>query len=140
MAFRNSGEREWMRQSLRAGNRRWRQAQYLLFGLSMAASAFLYFAFLHPADIRSGRGTITSKVFLAGEDGKVPPHYRLTIRLEAGEEEGAARGDGGRILGQGLDTVAARLFAVGQKVTVKYEERGVPLLWRRAYVKELRPL
>lgn len=39
-----------------------------------------------------------------------------------------------------LNTAASRRFSVGQRVRVKYVERGFELFWRRVHVLELGPV
>lgn len=36
-----------------------------------------------------------------------------------------------------LNTTASKAFAVGQKVQIEYEERGIPPLWQRVYVMNM---
>jgi hypothetical protein len=38
-----------------------------------------------------------------------------------------------------LNTTAAEPFNVGQRVAIEYEERGIPLNWKRVYVQDMKP-
>ena len=38
-----------------------------------------------------------------------------------------------------LNTTAAKAFEVGQRVEIVYEERGIPPIWQRVYVMDMRP-
>lgn len=38
------------------------------------------------------------------------------------------------------NTVDAQRFTVGQKVTIEYVERGIPLIWKRVYVTNMQDL
>jgi hypothetical protein len=38
-----------------------------------------------------------------------------------------------------LNTTAAEQFNVGQSVAIDYEERGIPLIWKRVYVLDMKP-
>lgn len=53
--------------------------------------------------------------------------YIFTIRLEAMPVEATFS----------LNTTAAEQFNVGQPVVIEYEERGIPLIWKRVYVQDM---
>ena len=38
-----------------------------------------------------------------------------------------------------LNTTAAESFETGQRVSIDFEERGIPLVWKRVYVVEMKP-
>ena len=40
-------------------------------------------------------------------------------------------------VGYALNTIAAQEYEVGQKVNIQYQERGLPLLWKRVYVAQM---
>ena len=39
-----------------------------------------------------------------------------------------------------LNTTAAKAFEVGQRVEIDFEERGIPPIWHRVYVMDMRPV
>ncbi len=41
-------------------------------------------------------------------------------------------------VGYALNSIAARDFEVGQKVNLEYQERSIPLLWKRIYVTQMK--
>jgi hypothetical protein len=115
-------------------------------GLGLILAAGIWFVLVRPVIARSDVGTIVGKTFQAShaytrvrsgprrefwseEKIQIPDSYLLAIRLD----------DGSKIHYR-LEAVAAAQFSTGQKVKVLSEERNVPLLWKRIYVREIAPV
>jgi hypothetical protein len=93
----------------------------------------------------SANGTIVGKTFqAAGEYTRVrsgprrefwstekialPESYVFEIRLADATQ-----------VWYNLNSAAAAEFDVGQKVKLRLEERGIPLVWKRVFVREMAP-
>jgi len=122
--------------------------------LLLTASGFLtvvallaFAVFLRPVETKTSTGAITGKLFqpgttytqshASGDRGfqsstsiPIAESYLFYIRID-----GIAAP--GRI---SLNTIASKNFQVGQRVRVEYEERGIPLIWKRLYVNAMEGL
>jgi hypothetical protein len=114
-----------------------------VFGLAAVA---IWFAFLRPVPKEWLTGTITGKAFkLAGTYWQAAVGAQRGFRVanpipiaECFVFEIAADGMPGP-LHYGLNLVASQAFAVGQRVRVEYQTRGLPPLWQRVYVLDMQP-
>lgn len=112
-----------------------------IFGL---ISISIWLVFLRPVPTKSAVGVIRNKQFKpAGEytqqhagqrSGFYAPTripiaecYIFEIQVEGWPEMARAA----------LNTVAAQGFEVGQPANIEYQERGVPLIWKRVYVMKM---
>jgi hypothetical protein len=110
----------------------------IIFG---AASVVIWFTFLRPTATKFVAGVILSKRFKpAGEYWQQPAGQRsgfyaptripiaecYVFEIQVERWPAAAH--------TSLNTVAAREFDVGHRVNIEYQERGIPLLWKRIYV------
>ena len=112
-----------------------------ILGLILAAG--IWFVLVRPVRARSELGTIAGKTFQPSrpytrvrsgprrefwseEKFQIPDSYVFAIRLDDTSE-----------VHYRLDATAAAEFSIGQKVRVRLEERGIPLLWKRMYVREI---
>ncbi len=101
---------------------------------------------LPPATELEGMGSITSKTLVAArsitrintnagrseyhsESVRVPQGYEFTVDLPEGRGPGVYY----------LEEQFGEPFKVGQRVKVTYKVRGLPPLWKRAYVLEMDP-
>lgn len=115
----------------------------LLFAL---IAGLLWFAFLRPVPVQTALGVIRSKSYKpAGEYWQQPVGNRegfwTPTRIPIAEcyvfgilVEG--RPGEARIA---RNTVEARAFNVGQRVQIEYVERGLPPIWKRIYVSDMKP-
>jgi hypothetical protein len=108
-------------------------------------AALIWFAFLRPAPVQTAFGVIRSKSYkpaghywqeaVGSRDG-----FRTPTRISIAEcyifgilvdgRPGEAR--------IACNIVEARTFNVGQKVQVKYVERGLPPIWKRIFVTDMK--
>jgi hypothetical protein len=106
-------------------------------------AAVVWFVLVRPVSARSGLGTIVGKTFQPSqpytrvrsgprrefwseEKIQMPDSYLFAIRLDDASE-----------VHYRLDAAAAAEFSIGQRVKVRLEERSIPLLWKRVYVREI---
>jgi len=116
---------------------------FVVFMLLVAGSIWL--VFLRPVPRLSAQGVITSKhykppgeytQFPAGDRAgfrqptRIPiaEGYLVEIAIEDSKESVIAL----------LNSTEAQWYEVGTRVAFDYEERGVPLLWKRVYVLSVR--
>ncbi len=104
----------------------------------------VWFVFLRPVPRRTGVGIITAKIFKpAGVYYQFPTGDRTNFftptRIPISEcYVFTIRVDGQPLPAMfSLNTTAAERFDVGQKVSIAYEVRGVPLIWKVACVLEM---
>jgi uncharacterized OB-fold protein len=112
-------------------------------GLGLILAAGIWFVLVRPVRARSAEGTVVGKTFQASqtytrvrsgprrefwstEKVQMPDSYLFAIRLDDASE-----------VHYRLDAAAAAEFSIGQKVKVRLEERSIPLLWKRVYVREI---
>ena len=117
---------------------------YLLIVAAFAAllAAGLFFVFVRPVASRVANGVIVEKTF---EDERsiqrlnAGPRRELwtanRIRIPAGFIFTIRLGDGSGDVYYMLERVAAEQFHIGQSVTVTYDERGIPAIWSKRYVR-----
>jgi hypothetical protein len=108
-------------------------------------AGLIWFAFLRPAPVQTALGVIRSKSCKpAGEYWQQPVGNRdgfwTPTRIPIAEcyvfgilVEG--RAGEARIA---RNTVEAQAFNVGQRVQIKFVERGLPLIWKRIYVTDMK--
>jgi hypothetical protein len=113
------------------------------FGLILAAG--VWFVLVRPVTARSHLGTIIGKTFQAAqtysrvrsgprrefwseEKIPIPDSYLFAIRLADNTE-----------VYYRLNAAAAGAFDVGQRVKLLLEERSIPLVWKRLYIREMAP-
>ena len=114
--------------------------------VALVFAGLMFYLFVRPAASRVGMGTIIAKSF---EDARtmqrpnvsarrqdwsvsernLPEGFLITIRLDDPAAEVHYR----------MEKVAAGRFEVGERVSVRFEERGVPPLWSKRYVREITP-
>jgi hypothetical protein len=104
----------------------------------------LWLVFLRPADRKVGQGAITRKIFKpAGEYVQYPSGMRDAFLAPARIPTGecyifAVRVDGlSADAGVALNTLAAEEYEVGQRVSIEYQERGLPGVWKKVYVTRM---
>jgi hypothetical protein len=112
-------------------------------GLGLILAAGIWFVLVRPVRVRSDLGTIVGKTFQASqpinrvrsgprrefwttERIQMPDSFLFAIRLDDASEVHFR-----------LDAAAAAEFDIGQKIKVGLEERSIPLLWKRVYVREI---
>ena len=117
--------------------------------MAAAASGAIWWVFLRPVARRQARGVITQKVFKPAStywqqptgmrDGFWTPvripiaeSFVFAVRLD---ERGEGRPEEAWY---SANVVEAGAFDVGQKVEIDYQERGVPGVWKRVYVVDMR--
>jgi hypothetical protein len=102
----------------------------------------MWFAFLRPAEIRLATGVITSKTYKpAGQYVQYPAGMRRDSfyspnRIPIAEcyilimhvDELAAD------VGYAANIPEAETYNVGQQVTIRYQVKGIPGIWRRVFV------
>jgi hypothetical protein len=108
-------------------------------------AGLIWFTFLRPVPVQTAVGIIRSKSFKpAGEywqqpvgnrDGfwtatRIPIAECYIFGIQVDGRAGEARAS--------LNIVTAQAFNVGQRVQIEYVERGLPLIWKRVYVTEMR--
>jgi hypothetical protein len=121
--------------------------RYLLFAFAAICAlvaAAMWLAFLRPVEQKTAQGLITHKIFKpAGQYIQYPVGMRenfytpstipiaecyvFVIHVDGLESD----------VGYALNTVAAQDFEVGQKVSIQYQERSLPLVWKRVYVTQM---
>jgi hypothetical protein len=113
------------------------------FALSAAAISCL---FLSPVRTQTAHGVIVSKTFKpAGTYSQYPvgvrPGFRTANEIPIAEcyvfeinVDGMPAS-----VHYALNTVASEQFQVGQRVRVEYQQRGIPLLWSRIYILDMKP-
>lgn len=114
-----------------------------IFGLGLILAAGIWFVLVRPVTPGVAFGMIVSKTFQAAEaytrvrsgprrefwseeKFRIPASYVFAIRLDDTSE-----------VHYRLEATAAAEFSIGQKVQVRLEERGIPLLWKRMYVRQI---
>ncbi|TFG37659.1 MAG: hypothetical protein E4H46_01335 [Desulfobacterales bacterium] len=108
----------------------------------------IWFVFLRPVPLQKATGTITHKIFKpAGEHWQYPVglnrDFLLPTKIPIAESYIFGiqiDGSGQAAVGYALNTVASKEFEVGNRVQIEYQERGIPLLWKRLYVLDMRPI
>lgn len=105
----------------------------------------IWFVFLRPVPQQKATGTVTHKIFKpAGEHWQYPVGlergFLLPTKIPIAESYifGIQIDGSGEVVGYALNTVASKEFEVGKRVQIEYQERGIPLLWRRLYVLDMR--
>jgi hypothetical protein len=106
----------------------------------------VWFVFLRPVAQHTAEGVITRKVFKPADTYWQQPTgqrtnfwmptripiaecYVFTIRLDSQPVDAVFS----------LNTTASEGFAVGRRVSINYEERGLGVFWQRVYVLDMRP-
>ena len=128
--------------------------------LALAAAGLLFQTFVRAVPAVTGAGVVTATELLpattyagpkmtvrgptvAERRIEIPARYRYTIaipgRPPAPGGAGAPPPGAPRPLRCATDTRRAPRLAVGQPVVVWYERRGVPRVWERVVVRDLRP-
>jgi hypothetical protein len=114
--------------------------------VALVGSGLAYVAFVRPGTRLTGAGVVVAREVLAPEmlsrrtmtprgptvaERRIalPARFRYTLRVDG--ETAPLR--------YSADTLRIPRLAVGQPVEVRYERRGLPPLWRRAFVEEVRP-
>ena len=129
--------------NLRSANSSYGMSIYLSFAAICAVFAIgMWLAFLRPAETKLATGVITSKTFKpAGEYAQYPgglnrssfyaPNkipiaecYILIIHVD----------DLAADVGYAANIPEAENYQVGQHVSLRYQERGIPRLWRKVFV------
>src|SRR5262245_21952998 len=104
------------------------------------------YAFVRRAPEKTASGTIAAKHFLPAETMvrrqvsprrqswseqkfDLPDRYGFEIRLEGSSE----------VLTYSVPVEAASGYKVGQRVSVVYESRGIPGIWKKNYVRTISP-
>jgi hypothetical protein len=117
---------------------------YLFVGIFALFAAVMWFVFLRPVERRTARGVITHKIFkAAGQYVQYPVGMRdsfyspSTIPIAESyvfmiHVEGLSRE-----VGYSLNSIAGREYEVGQKVNLEYQERSIPLVWKRVYATQM---
>ena len=117
---------------------------FLFAALCALFAAAVWLAFLRPVERRTAHGVITHKIFKpAGQYIQYPVGMRdsfsspstmpiaecyvFAIHLDQHNLD----------LGYALNSMAARDFEVGEKVTLEYQERSLPLFWKRISVTQM---
>jgi len=111
--------------------------------LGLIVATGVWFVLVRPVRVRSDLGTIIGKTFQAAqtytrvrtgprrelwstEKIQMPDSYLFAIRLDDASEVNFR-----------LNAAASAQFDIGQKVKVRLEERSIPLVWKRRYVREI---
>jgi len=119
--------------------------QLAMAGIFLGFAVVIWLAFLRPVPVRSAVGVVRSRALApAGEYVQyqpgsrssfhtpttisMPEHYVLGIQLDGHRTE----------MRYAANPVEASNFAVGQRVSVEYQERGLPPFWRRSYITDLK--
>jgi hypothetical protein len=109
-----------------------------IFGL---VSLSIWFVFLRQVPIQTAVGTITTKTFKPADVHIQQPTesgrgFRTPSKVPIAESYiFEIQVDGiSQIIRASENTVRAGGFSVGDKVSIQYQERGFPLLWKRLYV------
>jgi hypothetical protein len=114
---------------------------------ALAVAGLMFYVFVRPAAQRIATGTITGKSFEDARtisranasprredwtvsERKLPQGFLITIRLDDPAGEVRYR----------MERVAAQRFEVGERVSVRFEERGIPPLWSKRYVRDIAPV
>jgi hypothetical protein len=122
---------------------------FLLFAAAVATvfAGAMWYAFVRPLPQLSATGVITNKTFVAArniqrfqggprsetwsqETFKIPEGYLFDIRVEGLLTT----------LQYSLPALGAEKYNVGQKVSVRYAERGIAPFWKQILVTEMTPV
>lgn len=121
----------------------WPRALLFIGGACLVLAALIWYGLVRPREPRLVYGTILSKRYVpAGEYTRfrtgprrevwsteripLPESYLFEIRLDDGTQ-----------VQYRLSAAQAAEFDPGQKVKVLVEERNLPLVWKRLYVREM---
>lgn len=116
---------------------------WFISALGLVLAVGIWLVLVRPVRVRSDQGTIFGKTFQpaqaytrvrsgprrdfwSAEKVQMPDSYLFAIRLDDASE-----------VHYRLEAAAAAEFSIGQKVKVRLEERSIPLLWKRVYVREI---
>jgi len=104
-------------------------------------SLLIWFVLVRPVEVKTVRGVITYKTFKpAGEYVQYPQPTRggfyspNKIPIAEGYLFGIHVDAISADVGYVLNTVASQSYEVGQNVTIQYEVRGLPLVWKHIRV------
>jgi hypothetical protein len=120
----------------------WRRVLLFLGGVCVAFAALIWYGLVRPREQRLAYGTILSKSHAAAgeytrlrtgprrevwstEKIPLPESYVFEIRLDDGTQV------------QYRLSAGQAEFDIGQKVKVLLEQRSIPLVWKRMYVREI---
>ena len=105
----------------------------------------IWFVFLRPVPRQTAAGVITQKTFKPASTHWVQPtgqrtNFWMPVAMPVTEcYVFTIRPDGHAVEAIfSLNTTAAEYFQVGQRVSIDYEERGIPPIWKRAYVIDMK--
>jgi hypothetical protein len=121
---------------------------YFIFaGFCAVFALAVWFALLRPAETKSVAGVITSKVYKpAGEYVQYPAGLRRDSFYSPNRIPTAECyiviihvDDLHADVGYAANTIEAGNYNVGQAVSLRYQLRGIPGLWRRFFVLGLSP-
>ena len=111
----------------------------------LSASLAIWFVFLRAVPRQSALGVITQKTFKpASRYWQYPTGSRQAFWTPAQIPIAECYLFAIRVEGRpadawfSLNTTAAKAFGIGQKVEIDYQERGVPLVWQRVYLVDMR--
>ena len=108
-------------------------------------AGLIWFVFLRPAPVQTALGVIHSKSYkpaaeywqqpVGNRDGfwtptRIPIAECYIFGIQVEGQAGEAR--------IARNTVEAQAFNVGQRVQIEYVERGLPLIWKRIYVTDMK--
>jgi hypothetical protein len=124
---------------------RFQQFQFAIAAVGALGAAFSWFAFVRQVPERSGPAVVRAKEFVdAHTYSRYPSNvYRQNwtptpIRIGAADVLTLdLEGRGTAFFA--MDTSESRAYAVGQKVEVRFEVRGIPAIWEKVRVKGIRP-
>ena len=104
----------------------------------------IWVIFLRPVPLKTAKGMITDKTFKpTGTNWQYPSGLNRGFRTATPIPTAEAfvfeiRVDGfERPIFHSLNTVASQAFGVGARVQIRYQERGIPFIWKRVYVLDM---
>jgi len=104
----------------------------------------IWLVFLRPVPVQKAAGTIKYKILKpAGEYVQYPVginrSFRLPNKIPIAESYifGIQIDGSDEVVGYALNTIAGKEFEVGNRIQIEYQERKIPLLWKRVYVLDM---
>lgn len=120
------------------------QTMLIIAGFFAILSVLIVLVFLRPSATLKAKGTIIEKTFVPASNYSQQPvgaqrGFRGTNTIPISESYTfKIKLDSGKIISNNINTISASKFDVGQTVDVTYTQKGIPLIWKKILVTEMK--